>query len=97
VSPEELSLGEAISVVLLVEQTEDHVGAFLAGLLDIFLDGEGLTMKMALGMRFSSSSLCSSDSPLIGKLIIFISNQIYAFLRESMNIIISELFVEVPL
>jgi hypothetical protein len=49
---EKLSLGEAISVVLLIQLAEDGIGSLLADRFHIFLNGAKDTRKIALGMRF---------------------------------------------
>ena len=60
---EKLPLGESVAIVLLVEKTEDGLGALPAGFLNVFLDSGGLTRKTALGTFFSSSYLPFSVSP----------------------------------
>jgi len=64
-SSEELALGQAISIVLLVQKGEYWVRSVFAGILYVFLGGDIDTMKTALGTLFSSSALCYSDNPLI--------------------------------
>lgn len=54
----ELPFCKSIAIVLLIEECEYLIRSVSAGFLHVFLGGRMVTMKIALGIRRSSSIRC---------------------------------------